>query len=76
MLEVADEGNGIPAKLSDERHADWVGLLGVGVRGMAERMAQLGGRLEITSTESGSTVRAEVPMSARRRISDQRRSEE
>jgi signal transduction histidine kinase len=32
--------------------------LGVGVPGMHERMAQLGGRLEIDSSSAGTTVRA------------------
>lgn len=32
--------------------------LGAGLRGMSERMRQLGGRLELVSTEAGTTVRA------------------
>ena len=34
--------------------------LGVGVPGMQERMAQLGGRLEIDSSPAGTTVRATI----------------
>jgi signal transduction histidine kinase len=34
--------------------------LGVGVPGMHERMAQLGGRLEIDSSSAGTTVRATI----------------
>jgi signal transduction histidine kinase len=36
--------------------------LGVGVPGMHERMSQLGGRLEIDSSSSGTTVRATIPL--------------
>ena len=36
--------------------------MGVGVRGMNERMQQLGGRLELASTKTGTTVRAMIPV--------------
>ena len=35
---------------------------GVGIAGMRERLWQVGGRLEIESSERGATVRAIVPM--------------
>jgi signal transduction histidine kinase len=35
---------------------------GVGITGMRERLWQVGGRLEIESSERGATVRAIVPM--------------
>jgi signal transduction histidine kinase len=38
-----------------------MGQLGVGLRGMNERMRQLGGTLELTSTKEGTIVRAMVP---------------
>jgi signal transduction histidine kinase len=38
------------------------GTLGVGILGMRERMRQLGGRLEITSDEQGTTVKAVLPL--------------
>ncbi len=36
--------------------------LGVGILGMRERMTQLGGRLEIESSSSGTTVRVSIPL--------------
>jgi len=38
-----------------------MGSLGVGLRGMNERMRQLGGKLEVASTEQGTSVTASVP---------------
>jgi signal transduction histidine kinase len=40
------------------------GALGVGVTGMRERHQQLGGTLEIESSERGTTVRARIPRPA------------
>jgi len=61
VLQVQDKGNGIPTKLMEESGQDWLGSLGVGLRGMSERMRQLGGRLEVASTATGTTVIASVP---------------
>jgi len=60
-LEVKDGGKGTPSLLLEQSGPDWLGALGVGLRGMNERMRQLGGRLEVASTEEGTTVRATVP---------------
>ena len=59
-LEVKDQGRGIPDRVLE---SIWKGLgtLGVGLRGMSERLQQLGGKLEITSSGKGTTVRAIVP---------------
>jgi two-component system, NarL family, sensor kinase len=38
------------------------GIIGVGIAGMSERMEQLGGSLEITSGDHGTTVRARLPL--------------
>lgn len=62
ILEVSDQGNGIPLNNLDEAGHDGGGALGVGLRGMAERMRQLGGGLEVTSTPTGTTVIATVPI--------------
>jgi signal transduction histidine kinase len=39
-----------------------MGALGVGLRGMSERMRQLGGSLELSSAQGGTTVPATVPL--------------
>lgn len=61
ILEVRDNGKGLPPGLLEQSSQDWMGQLGVGLRGMNERMRQLGGTLELTSTREGTTVRAMVP---------------
>ena len=38
------------------------GIVGVGIAGMSERMEQLGGTLEITSGDQGTTVRARLQL--------------
>jgi signal transduction histidine kinase len=45
-----------------ERSADSIATLGVGIRGMRERVRQLGGQLEIFSSPTGTTVRAGIPL--------------
>lgn len=60
-LEVSDEGKGIPKRdLVLNAHKP----LGVGISGMRERLKDLGGTLEIQSTNQGTTVRAEIPVRA------------
>jgi signal transduction histidine kinase len=61
-LQVSDRGKGIPAKIL--RDADGMRLLGVGLRGMDERIRHLGGTLDIFSTAAGTTVSAMVPIQA------------
>jgi PAS domain S-box-containing protein len=62
VLEVSDKGKGMPSGKLEESGQDGRGALGVGLRGMNERMRQLGGRLELTSTPTGTTVTATVPI--------------
>ncbi len=57
MLEVEDDGRGMPGTADPMDQ----GALGVGIAGMRERMEQLGGRLEIVSADTGTTVRAVLP---------------
>jgi PAS domain S-box-containing protein len=64
ILEIEDRGKGFNPHLLNEGGPDWLGALGVGVRGMNERMQQLGGTLELISTEGGATVRARMPISS------------
>ncbi len=59
-LEVSDQGKGITASAL-EPGSDSSNTLGVGLRGMLERMHQLGGSMELSSTERGTTVRATLP---------------
>ncbi len=60
-LEVKDNGTGIPACLL-EPAKDSLGTLGVGLRGMNERVKQLGGTLKLLSTPKGTTVVATIPL--------------
>jgi len=61
-LEVKDRGQGMPIEILEEQGGkDWLGSSGVGLRGMSERMRQIGGELEVASTERGTTVTASVP---------------
>jgi signal transduction histidine kinase len=58
-LEVADEGKGIPPEMREAMVS--AGVPGVGIRGMRERIRQLGGFLEITSNGTGTLVVARLP---------------
>jgi signal transduction histidine kinase len=61
VLEIEDRGHGIPeASLAHIMRRE--GLAGVGIAGMSERIEQLGGRLEITSSDQGTTVRVRLPL--------------
>ena len=55
-LEVRDSGHGMPKPVNGIRPS------GLGLRGMEERLRQLGGNLEIQSTESGTTIIASLPV--------------
>ncbi len=61
-LEVTDQGKGMPPSVLEQGGQDWMGSLGVGLRGMSERLRQLGGTLNLSSNESGTKVRATVPL--------------
>jgi PAS domain S-box-containing protein len=61
VLEIRDEGRGIPPEIADAAVAAHSPSAGVGLRGMNERMRQLRGRLEISSTKRGTVLRASVP---------------
>jgi signal transduction histidine kinase len=58
-LAIEDRGHGIPRATLEQITS---GGVGVGVAGMNERIEQLGGRLEVTSTDRGTTVRVWVPV--------------
>jgi PAS domain S-box-containing protein len=59
-LEINDRGRGMPADLVSRLMAGG-GADGVGIASMRERLKQLGGTLEIESSDSGTTLRAVVP---------------
>jgi PAS domain S-box-containing protein len=61
-LEVLDFGRGINLRPKGSPQAGDA-LLGVGIPGMRERIAQLGGHLEIESSSKGTTVRATISVS-------------
>lgn len=58
-LEVIDHGVGISPEVL--RNGGNTGVFGVGLRGMEERVRQLGGKLEISSTTAGTTIIATIP---------------
>jgi PAS domain S-box-containing protein len=62
ILEVRDQGKGVPAERLRNAGQDWVSSLGVGLRGMNERIVQLGGKLDLFSTDKGTTVTAVLPI--------------
>ena len=59
-LEVSDEGKGIP--LDKQLDLNSPATLGVGFRGMRERIRQLGGTLQVHSTGNGTSVEATLPV--------------
>ncbi|HEY4784340.1 MAG TPA: sensor histidine kinase, partial [Chthoniobacterales bacterium] len=61
VVEVEDKGKGIPADKLDQMAS--VGIPGVGITGMRERVRQLGGNLEISSISTGTTIVARLPVS-------------
>jgi signal transduction histidine kinase len=60
VVEVEDVGKGIPPEKRDQMTS--AGTPGVGIRGMRERLRQLGGTLEISSNETGTVVTAQLPV--------------
>jgi signal transduction histidine kinase len=59
-VEVSDRGKGIEPEKRHEMEAS--GTLGVGLRGMRERILQLGGNIKIDSNSPGTVVRVQVPV--------------
>jgi PAS domain S-box-containing protein len=64
VLEITDHGKGLPAEVLEDSESNWMGARGVGLRGMNERVRQVGGTFEIISNGSGTTVRVSVPVAA------------
>jgi PAS domain S-box-containing protein len=63
-IEVCDHGKGMPQHVLEQIQGEG-SKLGVGLAGMRERIHELGGTLEVTSDESGTVIRATVPLSMR-----------
>lgn len=57
-LQVRDYGRGLPETLLSQPGSSW---MGVGLRGMNERMLQIGGRLSVGNATPGTLVQATVP---------------
>ena len=60
-LQITDEGTGMPMPAADRNGNEALATLGVGLRGMTERMRQLGGQLEVQRLERGTRIRATAP---------------
>ena len=60
-LEVADRGKGIAEEILTTLNSSG-GQLGVGIRGMRERVRQLGGWLQISSQPGGTTIIVTLPV--------------
>ncbi len=61
ILEVRDNGRGIPPERWQQIH-HLGGSAGVGISGMRERVRELGGHLEVQSSETGTTVTVDIPV--------------
>jgi len=61
LLEITDFGTGMNLARNGPSHKPRP-RLGVGILGMRERMIQLGGTLDLNSSEGGTTVRATIPL--------------
>lgn len=61
VLTIRDNGKGVPPEVMESfKHGK---ALGVGLTGKRERLAEFGGRLELDSSGSGTTIRAILPTS-------------
>jgi PAS domain S-box-containing protein len=62
LVEVADRGKGIPPE--KQKAMESGAKLGVGIRGMGERVRQLGGNLNITSGAHGTVIVVKLPVAS------------
>lgn len=61
VLRVKDDGHGMPAAVLRSVRENGAGG-GVGLAGMAERIREIGGRLEVNSSAGGTEIVARVPV--------------
>lgn len=74
-IEVRDYGRGMPVHILQQIQNEGT-KLGIGLAGMRERVHELGGTFEVTSDDSGTAVRATVPLSLREEAKRARASAE
>jgi PAS domain S-box-containing protein len=60
-IEIADNGSGLDADLLESVGSENGGPKGVGIRGMRERMREMGGTLHLVSNKSGTLICAHIP---------------
>jgi PAS domain S-box-containing protein len=60
LVEIADRGKGMRREKHQE--TDSGPKLGVGIRGMGERVKQLGGQMDITSGSQGTVIAVKLPV--------------
>jgi PAS domain S-box-containing protein len=60
-VRITDTGGGVPAEIVEHIRQGKT-IEGIGIRGMYERMRELGGRLEIESSPTGTAVSAVLPL--------------
>jgi PAS domain S-box-containing protein len=63
VLIISDHGKGMPPEILSPARSG-ISPLGMGLRGMSERMRYLGGRLEISSSGKGATITATIPVAS------------
>jgi signal transduction histidine kinase len=61
QVEIRDEGKGMPQEKLDAMVSS-VGVPGVGIKGMRERMRQLKGELDVNSDANGTSITARLPI--------------
>lgn len=71
-VDIEDHGRGI--SVSKLRDFDRGAAMGVGLSGMRERVSQLGGRLDLRSSEQGTIVSAMLPLHAEQSVVHSKRA--
>ena len=64
-LKIGDSGSGLDASVLEGVASGNGGAKGVGIRGMSERMREMGGTLTVASSKSGTVISAHIPRTAR-----------
>lgn len=76
VFEVVDYGKGMEMSAQENNgDAENREAKGVGIRGMRERMRELGGTLEVLTGEGGTTLRARIPSNAKAFVSNNMRQD-